>query len=83
MPYINDIYKYLAFTHTSAVVTLCSIKKKRILNKDGSYTEKDILPVNMALDHRYFDGAIAAKVMREVKYNAISIIIILVNLSIR
>ena len=36
------------------------------MNKDGSITEKDILPVNLALDHRYFDGAGGAKVLREV-----------------
>jgi len=56
----------IAFSHTSGVITLCSLKRKRILNKDGTFTEKDILPVNLALDHRYFDGAVAAKIMREV-----------------
>jgi hypothetical protein len=56
----------IAFSRTTGVVTLCSVKTKKILNKDGSITEKEILPVNLALDHRYFDGAVGAKVLKEV-----------------
>jgi hypothetical protein len=49
------------------IATICSTKIKRILNKDGSVTEKEILPVHFAVDHRYIDGILGAKLMNEVK----------------
>jgi hypothetical protein len=51
------------------------------MNKDGSFTEKDILPVNLALDHRYFDGAVAAKIMKEVQIYIIMLFLIYISLS--
>lgn len=62
------IFKILfaAFTYTSCVATVCSTKKKKTLHKDGSITEEEFLPVNMAIDHRFIDGAIGAKMIREV-----------------
>jgi pyruvate/2-oxoglutarate dehydrogenase complex dihydrolipoamide acyltransferase (E2) component len=48
------------------VVAICSINKKKVLNKDGSYTEKSYLPLNFTCDHRFIDGVIGAKLVREV-----------------
>jgi|LauGreDrversion4_2_1035121.scaffolds.fasta_scaffold2444250_1 hypothetical protein len=46
------------------VISLCRIKVKRELNKDGTITEKEILPINFACDHRFLDGALGAKMIR-------------------
>lgn len=48
------------------IATLCSLKIKRTLNKDGSITEREVLPVHFAVDHRYVDGILGAKMMNEV-----------------
>ena len=49
------------------------MKNKKILNKDGSITEAEILPINLAVDHRFIDGAIAAKMIKEVKIQIINL----------
>jgi len=48
------------------VVAICSINKKKVLNKDGSNTEKSYLPLHFTCDHRFIDGVIGAKLVREV-----------------
>jgi pyruvate/2-oxoglutarate dehydrogenase complex dihydrolipoamide acyltransferase (E2) component len=48
------------------VVTLGTICTKKRLEKDGTYTEEEVLPVNFSFDHRYGDGSLAAKMIREV-----------------
>ena len=59
-------YLPLAFTYTSVCVTICTAKNKKILNKDGSITESEILPINLAIDNRFINGAVGAKMMKEV-----------------
>ena len=49
------------------IFTLCAIKKSRKLQADGSYIEREYLPVNICLDHRYIDGAIGSKLIKKVK----------------
>ena len=39
--------------------------QKKVLNKDGSITELEYLPVNTAIDHRYIDGVLGAKLIKE------------------
>ena len=56
----------IAFTHTAGVLTVCSTRIKKELNKDGTYTEKEILPIHMTIDHRFVDGTIAAKILKKV-----------------
>ena len=41
--------------------------KKKILNKDGSITEKEYLPVHFTLDHRFIDGVLSSKMVKEAK----------------
>ena len=41
--------------------------KKKILNKDGTFTETEYLPVNFTLDHRFIDGVLSAKMVKEAK----------------
>lgn len=50
------------------VIALCSVYTKNELNKDGSTTEKSYLPVLIAADHRYVDGVLASKIMKEVLF---------------
>jgi pyruvate/2-oxoglutarate dehydrogenase complex dihydrolipoamide acyltransferase (E2) component len=68
MPWLLYVVIFLiicsAFTYTSFLMTICASKKKRILNKDGSFTEKEILPVNITLDHRFMDGVLGAKMIK-------------------
>jgi hypothetical protein len=45
---------------------LGAISIKKILNKDGSYTESQILPIHLTIDHRYADGVLAAKMIKMV-----------------
>jgi hypothetical protein len=61
----NDLK--LAFTYTSGVFTICQAKKTHVLNNDGTYSEKEILRINMACDHRFIDGALGSKLLKEVK----------------
>lgn len=56
----------VGFSHTVGVITICTIKKKKLLQKDGTYTFKEIIPINVALDHRYMDGILASKLISEV-----------------
>ena len=56
----------IAFTHTSGVLTMCSTRIKKTLNHDGTYTEKEILPIHMTIDHRFVDGTVAAKLLKKV-----------------
>ena len=66
--HLKNVYVPLCpFTQTSGVFANCEIKKKRILNKDGSYTETEYLPVNFTLDHRFIDGVLSAKMVKEGK----------------
>ena len=48
------------------VMAICAIKNKKILNKDGSYTEKSYLPLYFTCDHRFIDGVLGAKLVKEV-----------------
>ncbi len=64
---IEDGYApLLGFTHTVGVTTICAIKQKNKLQLDGSYLKKDIITVNVSLDHRYLDGMLCAKILKEV-----------------
>jgi hypothetical protein len=56
----------LGFTHTAGLITLNALQIKKTLNKDGTYTEEEILPLNFSFDHRFFDGAVMAKMKKEV-----------------
>jgi hypothetical protein len=58
----------LAFTYTCGVLVLGCSKFKKTLNKDGTMTEQERLPVHLSIDHRYADGAIAAKMIKQIKY---------------
>mmetsp|Transcript_23244 Transcript_23244/g.24181 ORF Transcript_23244/g.24181 Transcript_23244/m.24181 type:complete len:311 (-) Transcript_23244:68-1000(-) len=55
----------LGFTHTVGVATICTVKTKSILQKDGSLLKKEVITMNFALDHRYIDGVLGAKLARE------------------
>ena len=55
------------FTQTAGVFANCQIEKKKILNKDGSITEKEYLPVHFTLDHRFIDGVLSSKMVKEAK----------------
>lgn len=48
------------------VVAICAVSKKKELNKDGSYTEKNYLPLHFTCDHRFIDGMLGAKLVKEV-----------------
>jgi len=48
------------------VITICAISKKNILNKDGTFTEKVYLPLHFSCDHRFIDGVLGAKLVKEV-----------------
>jgi pyruvate/2-oxoglutarate dehydrogenase complex dihydrolipoamide acyltransferase (E2) component len=50
------------------VLTICAFKNKKILEKDGSVIEREFIPVYLAVDHRYIDGAIGSKMIKEVKF---------------
>jgi hypothetical protein len=67
MPYISYIIIITAFTNTEGVFTLCAMKKKKILQVDGSYLESEYLPAFICLDHRYLDGALGAKLIKKTK----------------
>ena len=57
----------IAFSYTEGVLTLCAVKKSTKLQKDGSYIEHEYLPVNVCMDHRYFDGAVGSKLIAKVQ----------------
>jgi pyruvate/2-oxoglutarate dehydrogenase complex dihydrolipoamide acyltransferase (E2) component len=38
------------------------------LNKDGSISEIERLPVHLSIDHRYADGILAAKMIKKIKH---------------
>ena len=40
---------------------------KNVLNKDGSTSEKLFLPLHFTADHRYIDGVLGAKLIKQVK----------------
>ena len=66
--HLKNVYVPLCpFTQTSGVFANCEIKKKKILNKDGTFTETEYLPVNFTLDHRFIDGVLSAKMVKEGK----------------
>ena len=48
------------------IIAICATNKKNVLNKDGTYTEKSYLPLNFTCDHRYIDGVLGAKLVKEV-----------------
>jgi hypothetical protein len=48
------------------VISICASKIKKILNKDGTITEKELLPVYFACDHRYVDGVAGSKMIKDV-----------------
>lgn len=65
---VKDVYAPLCpFSQTAGVFTCCNIFKKKILNQDGIYEEKEFLPVNFSIDHRYVDGVLCAKMVREAR----------------
>lgn len=65
---IEDGYApLLGFTHTVGVATICSIKQRNKLQLDGSYVKKEVITVNVSLDHRYLDGMLCAKLLKEVR----------------
>ena len=65
---LKDVYVPLCpFTQTAGVFACCSTYKKNIGNPDGSIVEKEYLPVNFSIDHRYVDGVLCAKMVREAR----------------
>lgn len=50
------------------VISICASQIKKILNKDGTVTEKELLPVYFASDHRYIDGVAGAKMIKDVNF---------------
>ena len=65
---LKDVYVPLCpFTQTAGVFACCSTFKKPTVNPDGSVTEKEYLPVNFTIDHRYVDGVLCAKMVREAR----------------
>ena len=65
---LKDVYVPLCpFTQTAKVFACCSTFKKPTVNPDGSVTEKEYLPVNFTIDHRYVDGVLCAKMVREAR----------------
>ena len=54
---LKDVYVPLCpFAQTAGVFACCSTFKKPTVNPDGSVTEKEYLPVNFTIEHRYVDG---------------------------
>lgn len=65
---IEDAYAPLIdFSYTMGVVTINSIVKEKILMKNGDYQENEVMNINFSIDHRYMDGAVGAKLIREMK----------------
>jgi hypothetical protein len=48
------------------ILAICSVNNKKVLSKDGSYTEKSYLPLHFTCDHRFIDGILGAKLVKEV-----------------
>jgi hypothetical protein len=48
------------------VLAICTLYKKNVLNKDGSTSEKLFLPLHFTADHRYIDGVLGAKLIKQV-----------------
>ena len=61
------MFLYVLLHKLQEFLQIVKLKKKRILNKDGSYTETEYLPVNFTLDHRFIDGVLSAKMVKEGK----------------
>ena len=65
---LTDVYVPLCpFTETAGGFACCSTYTKKIVNEDGTITEKEYLPVNFTIDHRYVDGVLCAKMVKEAR----------------
>lgn len=66
---IKNAYAPLCpFTRTAGVMTICKSRIKKILQKDGTYEEVELLPVNFAMDHRGLDGVLGGKILKNIYY---------------
>lgn len=57
----------IAYTYSNMLMNLCKIQTKYELI-DGVFQEVDYINMNTTIDHRYIDGAVAAKIIREVTF---------------
>ena len=55
------------FTQTEGIMNCCNVVKKKVVNPDGSVSDKEYLPVYFSLDHRYVDGVLCAKMVNEAR----------------
>lgn len=66
---IEDAYAPLFPSgHTIGVATICSTTRTKLLNKSGEEIEDELMTLNFALDHRYMDGMLIAKLIKEINY---------------
>lgn len=64
---IEDGYAPLVgLTHTVGVMTICKMRQCKELQLDGTYKHEEHMIINTALDHRYMDGVIGSKMIKEV-----------------
>ena len=61
------MFHYALLHKLQVFLQIVKLKKKKILNKDGTFTETEYLPVNFTLDHRFIDGVLSAKMVKEAK----------------
>lgn len=61
------MFLYVLSLKQLVFLPIVKLKKKKILNKDGSITEKEYLPVHFTLDHRFIDGVLSSKMVKEAK----------------
>lgn len=55
----------IPYTQTIGIFNLCEVETKKKLNTDGTISVIDYLPVNFTLDHRYMDGVLSSKMVKE------------------
>lgn len=55
------------FTQTAGVFSSSGLLHLKDLKEDGKYEEKDVYPVNFTLDHRYVDGMLSAKMVKQAR----------------
>jgi hypothetical protein len=50
-------------------MTICKMRKVKDLQLDGTYKHEEHMIINSALDHRYMDGVIGSKMIKEVIFD--------------
>ena len=66
--HLNNVYIPLCpFTQTTGAFACNEVYTEKTLQKDGTYKQREVLPVTFTLDHRYIDGALSAKMVAEAR----------------